>query len=115
MDPVTKSASINGDINKHYWYRFGGLTLATLAQGAGMAIAESRERTETFDEQGKSITYTGLNGAELLVRAAEPVGEALASVFMENVNRPYTGTIQNGEEVGIFLFEDIELREGVKK
>ncbi|MBE0420682.1 hypothetical protein EI165_11195, partial [Pseudoalteromonas nigrifaciens] len=115
VDPVTKSASINGDINKHYWYRFGGLTLATLAQGAGMTIAESRERTETFDEQGKSITYTGLNGAELLVRAAEPVGEALASVFMENVNRPYTGTIQNGEEVGIFLFEDIELREGVKK
>ncbi|MGP4943203.1 hypothetical protein [Pseudoalteromonas nigrifaciens] len=115
VDPVTKSASINGDIDKHYWYRFGGLTLATLAQGAGMAIAESKERTEVYDEQGKAVTYSGLEGTELLVRAAEPVGEALAGVFMENVNRPYTGTIANGEEVGIFLFEDIELRERVKK
>ena len=115
IDPATKSASINGEIDKHYWYRFGGLTLATLAQGAGMGIAESREKTESFDVEGKKVTYSGLSGSDLLVRAAEPVGEALSGVFMENVNRPYTGIIKNGEEVGIFLFEDIALRESVKK
>ncbi len=115
IDPATKSASINGEIDKHYWYRFGGLTLATLAQGAGMGIAESREKTESFDVEGKKVTYSGLSGSDLLVRAAEPVGEALSGVFMENVNRPYTGIIKNGEEVGIFLFEDIALRESMKK
>lgn len=115
VDPTTKSASINGNINKHYWYRFGGLALATLTQGAAVAVGESRDRTEEYDEQGKVVTYTGLNGKELLVRSAEPLGTALANVFMENVNRPYTGTIQNGEEVGIFLFEDVVLRENPKK
>lgn len=112
VDPTTKSASINGDIDKHYWYRFGGLALATLTQGAAIAVGESRERTEQYDEQGKVVTYSGLDGTELLVRSAEPLGSALANVFMENVNRPYTGTIANGEEVGIFLFEDVVLREG---
>lgn len=115
IDPATRSASINGEIDKHYWYRFGGLTLASLAQGVGMGMSESREKTESFDEEGKKVTYSGLSGSELLVRAAEPVGEALSGVFMENVNRPYTGIIKNGEEVGIFLFEDIALRESLKK
>ena len=115
VDPTTRSASVNGDIDKHYWYRFGGLTLATLVQGAAIAVGESRDRTDTYDEEGKVVSYSGLDGKELMIRATEPLGESLASVFMENVNRPYTGTIAYGEEVGIFLFEDVVINKGTKK
>ncbi|MGP5159772.1 DotG/IcmE/VirB10 family protein [Pseudoalteromonas prydzensis] len=113
VDPATKTASISGEIDKHYWYRFGGLALATLTQGAAVAMGESRDRTEEYDEQGKVVTYSGLDGTELLIRSVEPLGGALANVFMENVNRPYTGFVADGEEVGIFLFEDVVLREKV--
>lgn len=115
VDPSTKSASVHGEIDKHYWYRFGGLALATLTQGAAVAVGESSDRTEEYDSQGKVVKYSGLDGKELLIRSTEPLGAALASVFMENVNRPYTGIVANGEEVGIFLLEDVVLRENSKK
>lgn len=115
VDPTTRSASVTGEIDKHYWYRFGGLTLASLVQGAAIAVGESRDRTDTYDEAGKIVSYSGLDGKELMIRAAEPLGEALSGVFMENVNRPYTGTIAYGEEVGIFLFEDVVIRKGTGK
>jgi|GEM_PF-3070004 len=115
VDPTTRSASVNGDIDKHYWYRFGGLTFASLIQGAAIAVGESRDRTDTYDEEGKVVSYSGLDGKELMIRATEPLGESLASVFMENVNRPYTGNIAYGEEVGIFLFEDVVIKSGTEK
>jgi len=107
VDTTTKEGSINGDIDKHYWYRFGGLTLATLIQGASEAVMQGGDRTEEVSITGQKIVHTGLSKDEMVIRAVGAVGEPLASVFLENVTRPYTGYLEKDEEIGIYLFKDI--------
>ncbi|MGB0851500.1 MAG: DotG/IcmE/VirB10 family protein, partial [Bacteroidia bacterium] len=110
VDPGTREPSINGEIDKHYWYRFGGLTIASLIQGAAEAVGSSQERTEETDITGKKVTYSGLDGTKLAISSTQVLGEQFANIFLENASRPITGYIEEGEEVGIFLFEDINFK-----
>ena len=110
VDPGTREPSVNGEIDKHYWYRFGGLTIASLIQGAAEAVGSSQERTEETDLTGKKVTYSGLDGTKLAISSTQVLGEQFANIFLENASRPITGYVEEGEEVGIFLFEDINFK-----
>ena len=110
IDPGTSELAINGDIDRHFWYRFGGLSLAALFQGGAEAVKSSRERTEQTDETGKTVTYSGLDTDKLLISSTGVLAETLSGVFTENVTRPYTGTIDKDEEIGIFLLEDLVIQ-----
>jgi flagellar basal body rod protein FlgG len=110
VDPGTSEAAINGEIDKHFWYRFGGLSLAALFQGGAEAVESSRERTEQTDQTGKTVSYTGLDTDKLLISSTGVLAETLTSIFTENVTRPYTGVIEKDEEIGIFLLEDMIIK-----
>ena len=110
VDPGTSEAAIDGDIDRHFWYRFAGLSLAALFQGAAEAVESSKERTEQTDEFGKTVTYSGLDTDKLLISSTGVLAETLGGIFTENVSRPYTGTIEKDEEIGIFLMEDLIIK-----
>jgi flagellar basal body rod protein FlgG len=107
IDPGTSELSIAGEIDKHFWYRFGGLSLAALFQGGAEAVQSSRARTEETDETGKTVSYSGLDTDKLLISSTGVLAETLSGIFTENVSRPYTGIIKKDEEIGIFLLEDM--------
>jgi flagellar basal body rod protein FlgG len=110
VDPGTSEAAIDGDIDRHFWYRFGGLSLAALFQGAAEAVESSKERTEQTDEFGKTVTYSGLDQDKLLISSTNVLAETLGGIFTENVSRPYSGIIKKDEEIGIFLMEDLIIK-----
>ena len=111
IDPGTSEMAIDGSIDKHFWYRFGGLSLAALFQGGAESVQSSRERTEQTDETGKTVSYSGLDTDKLLISSTGVLAETLTGIFTENASRPYTGVIEKDEEIGIFLLEDMIVTE----
>jgi flagellar basal body rod protein FlgG len=111
VDPGSSEAAIDGDVDKHFWYRFGGLSLAALFQGGAEAVQSSRERTEETELTGKTVSYSGLDTDKLLISSTGVLAETLSGIFTENVSRPYTGIIEKDEEIGIFLLEDMVIKQ----
>ncbi|MFA0809413.1 hypothetical protein [Microbulbifer epialgicus] len=108
LDPATARPALASDVDHHYWYRYGGLFLSSLLEGASEAAGESGTREESTSSTGTRVTTTGLEGDKLFIRSLGKVGERFADAFSDNVNRPSTAWINPGEEMAIMLFDDIK-------
>lgn len=107
LDPATSATALASDVDHHYWYRYGGLFLASLLEGTAEAMSESGTREENITPSGTRTTTTGLEGDKLILRSFGKVGERFSEALSDRVNRPPTVWIDPGEEMAIMLFDDI--------
>lgn len=107
VDANTADMGLQGEVDNHYLYRFGGLFVASLMQGAADAASKTGDRTTSNSMTQSTETITGLSGPELAVASMGKTGEAFTKVFADNVTRPTTVTLGAGQEMGIILFEDV--------
>jgi len=109
LDPATMSAGITADIDTHFWYRYGGLFLSSLLQGASEAAGESATRSTSVNGSGTTTVVSGLEGGKLAMRSLGKVGEAFTPALSQRVNRPPTIRIPYHFEIVIKLFEDVKI------
>ena len=108
LDPGTSAAALASDVDHHYWYRYGGLFLASVLEGTAEAMSESGTREESTSSTGTKVTTSGLDGDKLILRSLGKVGERFSEAFADNINRPSTAWLDPGEEMAIMLFDDIK-------
>ena len=92
-------------------YRYGGLLLGSLIEGAAVAARETVDTTEVVTPGGSRFQQEGLDGTALAVRSLEPVGRRIATSMERSLNRPVTVRLPVGAEIGVVLFEPIRLSE----
>lgn len=87
-------AGLRGDVDTHFWERFGAAILLTLVDGAIEAGVEAidDESNGTFDFGG------GRNG----------LNQAIAATIEQNVNVTPTIHVNQGERVNVFLARDLD-------
>ena len=87
-------AGLKGDVDTHFWERFGAAILLTLVDGAVDAGVEAID-----DESGGTIDFGGgQNG----------LNQAIAATIEQNVNVTPTIHVQQGERVNVFLARDLD-------
>lgn len=111
LDPATASAGMAAEVEDHFWYRFGGVFLASFGTGVADGISQSQDRTQITDSiPGSTQTTTvveGLNYAEIALQGVGEVGRALMPSFAERVNRPVTVKIPKNTEMVLKIFGHI--------
>ena len=108
LDPSTSAAGMASDVDRHLWYRYGGLFAASLLEGASIAAGETATREETVSPTGTRVTTSGIDGKELTLRSLGKVGERFAEAFAGRIDRPVTVSLNPGSEMSIILFDDIK-------
>jgi len=104
LDPATGDGALTGDVDTHFWYRYGGLFLSSILEGTSEAMSEAGTREESTTTTGTKVTTTGLDGDKLALRSLGKVGEAFTEVTSEFVKRPITVQVPAGQEMAIKLF-----------
>ncbi|WP_018983989.1 hypothetical protein [Salinimonas chungwhensis] len=111
LDPSTASAGMAAEVDDHFWYRFGGVFLASFGTGVADGVANSQDRTQITDSiPGSTSTTTiveGLNYAEIALQGVGEVGRALLPSLAERVNRPVTVRIPQNTEMVMKIFTHI--------
>ena len=78
LDPVTASAGLGVEVDTHFWYRFGGVFLASFAKGIGEGVENSQDRTEQTDIVAGSTESTtiisGLSATDVLLQGVGAAG-----------------------------------------
>jgi len=110
LNPETVEAGLGTDVDRHIMYRYGGLLVGSLIEGAAIAAGETVETREVSTIGGSRFETDGLSGAELALRSLEPVGARIADAFKDNLGRPVTVKMPVGSELGVVLFEPIRVR-----
>ena len=87
-------AGLRGDVDTHFWERFGAAILLTLVDGAVDAAVEAID-----DESGGTIDFgNGQNG----------LNQAIAATIQQNVNVTPTIHVPQGERINVFLARDLD-------
>lgn len=111
LDPVTASAGLGVEVDTHFWYRFGGVFLASFAKGIGEGVENSQDRTEQTDIVAGSTESTtiisGLSTTDVLLQGVGAAGEVLIPTLAQRVNRPTTVRIPTNTEILVKFFEHI--------
>ena len=111
LDPVTASAGLGVEVDTHFWYRFGGVFLASFAKGIGEGVENSQDRTEQTDIVAGSTESTtiisGLSATDVLLQGVGAAGEVLIPTLAQRVNRPTTVRIPTKTEILVKFFEHI--------
>ena len=109
LDINTASAGINADIDEHFWYRFGGLFLASFGKGVSEGIELMGDRTETSSLAGSTTIITGIDTNDVIVKGLAESGEAFLPALAARFNRPITATLPYKTELVIKVLDTIEI------
>ncbi len=106
LDTQSMTDYLSGDVDYHYFTRWGGLIAANVLKGIGRAVARTGT---TASNDGSGLIYQEpitATGDQLKVAAGE-VGNELSTIAREQFDRPPTVTKDQGEMVAIFFMEEI--------
>lgn len=92
---------LDGEVDTHFWQRFGGATLLLLTQGA-MGAAQAALQS------GSGNTYLNLGGGGYALQAV------IAETLRGSVNLPPTITKHQGEEVSFFVTAPISFADAYR-
>jgi hypothetical protein len=107
LNVQTGSAGIATKIDRHFWYKTGGLFAASFLKGVGEGIQQTGERTESFTQGTSRTSTTGLDTNDVIISGLGEVGESFIPTFAERANRPITVHVPLGEELVIRLINDL--------
>lgn len=86
------SSGIPGQVDTHFWERFGGAIMFSILSDAGTALVESAN-----------------NGSDIQLSSTASSSQALAQETLRNsINIPPTLYVSHGENVSIFVARDID-------
>ncbi len=106
LDTQSMTDYLTGEVDYHYFTRWGGLIAANVLKGIGKAVANTGSRASN---DGSGLIYQEpitATGDQLKVAAGE-VGNELSTIAREQFDRPPTVTKDQGEMVAIFFMEEI--------
>lgn len=106
LDTQSMTDYLSGDVNNHYFTRWGGLIAANVLKGIGKAVANTNT---TASNDGSGLIYSApitATGDQLKVAAGE-VGNELSTIAREQFDRPPTVTKDQGEMIAIFFMAEI--------
>lgn len=106
LDTQSMTDYLSGDVNNHYFTRWGGLIAANVLKGIGKAVANTNT---TASNDGSGMIYSApitATGDQLKVAAGE-VGNELSTIAREQFDRPPTVTKDQGEMIAIFFMAEL--------
>lgn len=106
LDTQSMTDYLTGEVDYHYFTRWGGLIAANVLKGIGRAVATTGQ---SASNDGSGMIYQQpitATGDQLKVAAGE-VGNELSTIAREQFDRPPTVTKDQGEMVAIFFMEEI--------
>lgn len=106
LDTQSMTDYLSGDVNNHYFTRWGGLIAANVLKGIGKAVANTNT---TPSNDGSGLIYNApitATGDQLKVAAGE-VGNELSTIAREQFDRPPTVTKDQGEMIAIFFMAEL--------
>jgi len=106
LDTQSMTDYLTGDVDYHYFTRWGGLIAANVLKGIGKAVANTGT---TVSNDGSGLIYNEpitATGDQLKVAAGE-VGNELSTIAREQFDRPPTVTKDQGEMVAIFFMSEL--------
>lgn len=106
LDIDTSLNAVEGDIDRHLMYRYGWWGLGTTLRAIGKA-AETNADTEIYVSDGVAIQSSTRDSAREIKLALGELGQELGEVMRDRINRPVTISLKVGDEVGVFVLEDI--------
>lgn len=109
LDLNTASAAISADVDEHFWYRHGGLFLASFGKELSDAITLTGERTESATLNGSRTVTTGIDTNDAFLKAAAGTGGAFLPSLAERYNRPPTVNVPYRAEIAIRILDTLEL------
>ena len=106
LDTQSMTDYLSGDVDYHYFTRWGGLIAANVLKGIGRAVAT---QGTTASNDGSGLVYAQpitATGDQLKVAAGE-VGNELSTIARQQFDRPPTVTKDQGEMVAIFFMDEL--------
>ncbi|MDR1546038.1 MAG: DotG/IcmE/VirB10 family protein [Deltaproteobacteria bacterium] len=102
VDPSTSSPALSGQVDSHFWERWGGLAAASFLEGLGSAMSGRRATVSVY---GDVVVTDGGRASmgEVAVEALGQVGGRAANQLEKGFDRPPTVTIDAGSLVGILI------------
>jgi type IV secretion system protein VirB10 len=85
-------SGLPGEVNRHFWQRFGAAMLISVVNGAVQAGVQSRS-----------------SGGAVIVNPSTST-DILTEVLKSTVNIPPTVTKQNGDRIAILVARDLDFR-----
>lgn len=115
VDPTVGSQALSGDVDHHWFERYGLPFIASFIGGMGDAIAKMGS-VQTNTGTGATVTTSPtLNTTEKASIALGTASSALAKDIAKEGKRQITVVIPNGTPVGIMFMANTELPEPAKK
>lgn len=106
LDTASMTDYIAGDVNYHYFTRWGGLIGANVLKGIGKAVAT---QGSTYSNDGSGTIYQTpitATGDQLKVAAGE-VGSELSQIARKQFDRPPTVTSDRGTMIAVFFLSEV--------
>lgn len=111
IDPKDADFGLDGEVDSHFWYRYGGVFLSSMMEGVSEAMGSAGERTEEIGVNGTTTTSYGLDSKQLALKSLGKTGAEFTNIFRDRMNRPITVVMPVDQEVGVMLFDNIEIPE----
>lgn len=86
-------SGLPGDVNRHFWQRFGAAMLVSVIDGAVQAAAESSR-----------------NSGGTVVVAPQASQEVLTEILRNTINIPPTVVKRNGDKIQVLVARDVDFR-----
>lgn len=106
LDMDTSLNAVRGDVNYHIMYRYGWWGLGSVLGALGRAAELSAER-EAYYVDGVVVENTKSTTSQELKIALGELGRDMGEDAKERINRPITVSLKRGEQVGVFVLDDI--------
>ena len=106
LDTQTMTDYIAGDVDHHYFTRWGGLIAANVLKGIGKAVATTGT---SYSNDGSGTVYQQPITAttDQLKVAAGEVGNELSQIARQQFDRPPTVTSDRGSMIAIFFLKEV--------
>ena len=106
LDMDTTLNAVEGHLDRHIMYRYGWWGVGTTLRAIGKA-AEMNADNEIYVSDGVAIQSSTKDSEREVKIAMGELGQELGDVMRDRINRPVTVSLNVGDEVGIFVLEDI--------
>jgi hypothetical protein len=109
VDADTAKTALEGDLDKHYFVRYGTLFATSFMEGYASAISGQGTTTTSPLTGATTETKPSLSGTEEFYTALGTVGQKWGQAIQPLVERPYTIKIEEGTGIGLLFLQDSDV------
>lgn len=106
LDMDTTLNAVSGNVDRHLVYRYGWWGVGTLLTALGKA-AELAADKQVYHVDGMVVENVSTTTSQEMRMALGELGQGLGDLAKERLNRPITVSMNPGEQIGVFVLDDI--------